>query len=182
MCRKDGNGGDDALHGCSRVRQTLALLVSRWERKTPVRDWTLWLWLCFRREPGQGTAAAVSLVFAPVTPALVQFVPELASTDVQARDGCCCFYFRGGRSRFYSRGQSSLARPQGQDTGWGCSAALTSPFQLCPVPELCCGAAAVRTPSLPAPRGAARLGKGSECAGHWGLTRATSPSLVFLAA
>lgn len=122
-------------------------------------------------------AAAVSLMFAPVTPALVQFVPEPASTDTRTRDGRCCFYFWGGRSRVYSHGQSSLARPQGQDTGWGYSEALTSPFQLCPIPELCRGAASVHTPSLPAPRGAARLGRGSECAGHWGLTRDTSPSL-----
>lgn len=126
--------------------------------------------------------AAVSPVFAPVTPALVQFVPEPANTDMQARDGGCCFYFWGGRSRVYSHGKSSLALPQGQDPGCGYSEALTSPFQLCPIPELCCGAASVRTPSLPAPRGAARLGRGSECVGHWDLTRDTSPSLIFLAA
>lgn len=109
MCRKDGNGGDDAWHGCSRARQILAVCLLMGE-KDSCRDWSLWPWVCFRREPGQ----AVSLVFAPVTPARVQFVPQLASTDTQGRDGCCCFWFWGGKSRVYSHGQSSLARPQGQ--------------------------------------------------------------------
>lgn len=76
--------------------------------------------------------------------------------------------FWGSRSRVYSRGQSSLAQPQGPDTGWGYSAALTSPLQLCPIAELCSGAASARTPLPACPTRGCKAGPGFGLCGTLG--------------
>lgn len=55
----------------------------------------------------------------------------------------------------------------GSDAGWGCSAALTFPFQLCPIPGLCCGAASVCTPPC-LPHGGCRAGQGFGVCGALG--------------
>ena len=60
---------------------------------------TLWLWLRFQREPGQGIAVAASPAFAPITPAMVQFVPELASTMPRSGVDDAACYFWGSRSQ-----------------------------------------------------------------------------------
>lgn len=68
---------------------------------------------------------------------------------------------------------------QGQGSSRGYSAASMSPFQLCPITEPChSGSSCLHL--LPARL--VRLGEGRERAGHGGLTRDVSPSLIFLAA
>lgn len=58
-----------------------------------------------------------------------------------------------------------------------------SPFQLCPITEPCHGGGSCPYLFLARlVRGRKRLGEGWEHAGHWGLTRGASPSLIFLAA
>lgn len=57
-------------------------------------------------------AAAVSLVFAPVTPALVQFVPELASTGMWPGMDAAASVFGVAGVGFIHTGRVALLSPR----------------------------------------------------------------------